>query len=81
MQTKIDEEESSIHSNTAELNDSTETFTQATLGGTQVLHDSERKVLGVTWNVSSDQIVFSLTKLAEQAKNLEPTKRNVISLI
>ena len=84
LQTKIDEEESSIRSNTAELNDSTETFTQATqatLGRTQVLHDSEHKVLGVTWNVSSDQIVFSLTELAEQAKNLEPTKRNVISLI
>ena len=38
-------------------------------------------MVGVIWNVSSDQIIFSLTELAEQAKNLEPTKRNVISLI
>ena len=66
---------------TQESSDSTETFTQVTLGGTQGLHDDEHKVLGVTWNVSSDQIVFSFTELAEQARNLEPTKRNVISLI
>ena len=80
LQTKIDEEESTLHSHTAEPSNP-ETFTQATLGGTQGLHDSEHKVLGVTWNVSSDQIVFSLTELAEQTKKLEPTKRNVISLI
>lgn len=33
---------------------------------------------GVIWNVLSNQIVFML---AEQAQNLEPTKRTVISLI
>ena len=58
LQTKIDEEESLLRNNTTEPSDSTETFTQVTLGGTQGLHDSEHKVLGVTWNVSSDQIVF-----------------------
>ena len=81
LQRKIDEEESPLRDNTTGASDSTETFTQVTLGGTQGLHDGEHKVLGVAWNVSSDQIVFSLTELAEQAKNLEPTKRNVISLI
>ena len=80
LQTKIDEEESTPHNHAAEPSNP-ETFTQATLGGTHGLRDSEHKVLGVTWNVSSDQIVFSLTELAEQAKKLEPTKRNVISLI
>jgi hypothetical protein len=65
-QIKIDEEESPLHSHTAEPSnpESKETFTQATLGGTRGLHDSEHKVLGVTWNISSDQIVFSLTELA-----------------
>ena len=77
MQTKVDEEECPCCSNTAESSDSTETFTQVTLGRTQGLHDGEHKVLGITWNVLSDQIIFSLTKLAEQAKNLESTKRNV----
>ena len=55
--TKIDEEESSSRSNTATLDDSTETFTHAKLGGTQELHCSEHKVLGESWNVSSDQMV------------------------
>ena len=45
-----------------------------------MLQDGERKVLGITWNVSSDQIIFSLDELAEQDRWLEPTKRNVISL-
>ena len=81
LQTKIDEEECLLHSNTTEPSDSTEALTQVTLGGTQKVHDSEHRVLGATWNVSSNRIVFSMTELAEQAKNLEPTKRNVITLI
>lgn len=78
LQIKVDEEESVPCSNSAE---SMETFTQATLGGTLDLYNGEHKVLGVTWNISSDQIVFSMTELAERARNLEPTKRNVVSLI
>ena len=81
LQRKINEKESPLRNKSTEASDSTETFTQVTLGRTQGLHDGEHKVLGVTWNVSSDQIIFSLTELAEQAKNLEPTKRNVIGLI
>ena len=81
LQTKVDEEVSPPRSNPAESSDSTENFIQAILGGKQGLHDSEHNLLGVTWNVSSDQIVFSLTELAEQAENLETTERNVISLI
>ena len=77
LQRKINEKESPLRNKSTEASDSTETFTQVTLGRTQGLHDGEHKVLGVTWNVSSDQIIFSLTELAEQAKNLEPTKRNV----
>ena len=46
-----------------------------------MLQDEERKVLGINWNISSDQIVFSLDEPAEQARRLEPTKGNVISLI
>lgn len=53
LHTKVDEEESAPGSNHVVSSDSTETFTQATLGGTQGLHDGEHKVLGVTWNVSS----------------------------
>ena len=52
-----------------------------TLGGAQGLREGEQKVLGVAWNVSADQIVFTLEEIANQAKGLNPTKRNVTSVI
>ncbi len=41
----------------------------------------EVKVLGVTWNLGSDSIVFDLSDLSIAAGNLQPSKRNLISLI
>ena len=38
-------------------------------------------MLGVHWNVPCDQLVFSLDGIAETATRLDPTKRNVVSLI
>lgn len=46
--------------------------------------ESEReevKVLGVIWNTLNDTFVFDLSELSETAKSLQPTKRNVVSLI
>ena len=80
LQARIDAEES-VHLHDSSLAvGATETFSQATLGGAQRLCEGEQKVLGINWNVSSDQIIFSFGELAEQARALEP-KRNVISLI
>ena len=42
---------------------------------------SEVKVLGVIWNPSSDSLVFDLSDLSAVADNLQPTKRNLVSLI
>lgn len=78
LQARIDAEE---FGGAPEVIESPETFSQATLGGNQGLSNGEQKVLGVPWNVFSDQIVFTLNELADQARALEPTKRNVISLI
>lgn len=66
LQAKVDGEEAS----TGDLAESTptETFSQATLGNSQGVHDGEQKVLGVNWNVSSDQFIFSFAELAEQAQ-------------
>ena len=41
----------------------------------------EHKVLGVCWNIRSDQLVFQLSTIGEAAVTLGPTKRRVISLI
>lgn len=81
LQSRINAEEGSAEQDMKKPVTSLETFTQATLGGIEELQGGELKVLGVTWNVTTDQIVFSLIKLSEQARALEPTKRNTISLI
>ena len=58
-----------------------ETYSSSTLGPGQRMQLGEQKVLGVRWNVSSDQIVVNLDEIASTARVLEPTKRNVISLV
>lgn len=79
LQPLVNREETSHVGNHFRFGGTTETYVKETLGGTQVLQDGEQKVLGINWNVSSDQIVFSLDELANQARRLEPTKRNVVS--
>ena len=54
---------------------------QEKITDSQTSEKYERKVLGVSWNTSSDQIQFSLAELAEDAQQLAPTKRNLIRLI
>ena len=38
------------------------------------------KVLGITWDCESDQLIFDLKALAEFGKSLKPTKRNLLRL-
>ena len=62
-------------------NDVEETYAQATLGTTHTRSVEEHKILGVPWNPISDCLIFDVTELAKLASNLQPTKRNVVSLI
>ena len=39
------------------------------------------KVLGVKWNCESDTFHLDLAQIAEKAESLEPTKRNILSLL
>ncbi len=39
------------------------------------------KVLGITWNTNSDSLVFDLSGLSIATDNLQPSKRNLVSLI
>lgn len=75
------ESEDCLAAENSPIQESKETFSQATLGDSQILRDSEQKVLGVTWNVTTDQIIFSLHSIAELAREMNPTRRNIISLI
>ena len=58
-----------------------ESYAQTTLGATPTQSVGEHKILGVTWNPSTDCLIFNLTDLARLASGLQPTKRNVVSLI
>ena len=57
------------------------TFSEITLGTSQPLTHEEHKVLGVLWSPESDHFLFDVSNLARLACDLEPTKRNLVSLI
>ena len=89
LRDKVEREEETPHSSDAnptppvpsDTNESEETYTRATLGGSQTLHSGEQKILGARWNVNTDQFVVSLDEIARLARSLEPTKRNIVSLV
>ena len=58
-----------------------ETYAEATLGGLQCMDVGEHKVLEVSWNPNSDQLIVDVTDLAQLATTVQPTKRNLISVI
>ena len=41
----------------------------------------EEKVLGVVWDSQNDCLLFNLSELSTTAEQLQPTKRNIVSLI
>ena len=56
-----------------------QSYAKATLGNTQ---DTEiEKVLGMKWDCTSDEFLFSFDKIVERAEMLEPTKRNILSIL
>ena len=61
-----------VSNNTDESED---TYTQATPGGSQTLHSGEQKIFGVKWNVNTDQFVVSLEEIARITESLKPEYR------
>lgn len=58
-----------------------ESYASRTLGTGQSVNMGERKVLGVQWDLATDQLVMSLEQIASAASELEPTKRSIVSLV
>jgi hypothetical protein len=59
-----------------------ESYTKTKLGsGKPIINQGEQKVLGLRWNTATDCFLFDLKSLVENAKNCEPTKRNVVSVV
>lgn len=59
-----------------------ESYTQSTLGCelTPLLR-GEHKILGIIWDVDTDALIFNVKPILSEASRMEPTKRNVISLV
>ena len=51
-----------------------ETYASSTVGSGQSVRTGERKVLGVRWDLATDQLVMSLEDVAAAASDLEPTE-------
>ena len=84
LQLKIDEKERSIHSphdDQLSVGPSDETYAKATLAPAQPVLSGEQKILGICWNVDNDQLQFGFSNMAHQASLLEPTKRNIVSVV
>lgn len=60
------------------LSYSDETYAKTTLGAPSV---RDHKILGVSWNPRDNCLFFDVSDLAQLAYNLQPTKRNIVSLI
>ena len=46
-----------------------------------VHRDKNEKVLGIEWNDRNDQLIFNVCELLKHAGNIQPTKRNILSII
>ena len=56
-----------------------QTYAKASLGAMTVEGPGITKVLGVQWNVLSDELQFDIGEVTQTMKDLEPTKRNLVS--
>ena len=78
LQQQINYNEGTRQCSQSETEDS---YADATLGVTPTLNAGKRKILGVAWSPTSDRLIFEFTELARLANSLQPTKRNVVSVI
>ena len=56
------------------------TYAKSTLGAVEDTTSTAQKVLGVRWNYVNDTFVFEMKEIASLSRDIEPTKRNVVSI-
>lgn len=58
-----------------------ETYTKSTIGSTSTGNEEKvMKLLGVSWNCQSDELLFNLSDLIDYVKSLPVTKRSLLRL-
>jgi hypothetical protein len=83
LMAQIQSDEEVLKSLTTEnLNNTGESsYAKESIGGLEEIETpKEHKVLGMNWDTDSDTFVLKLTKVVQFARNLEPTKRNVLKI-
>ena len=68
-------------STTTHTEEAEETYISSILGPCQEMHSGERKVLGIRWDIATDQFNMSLEDITSAAAELEPTRTVIVSLI
>lgn len=63
-----------------EVHEEDETYTKDTLGSKQECGEGEQKILGVSWQYLEDQLVFDLSAIVHVMREMEPTKRHIVSI-
>ena len=58
-----------------------ETYTKSTVGPQCPPHSGGQKILGVYWDIPSDSFLFNFDEVASLASRVEPTKRNIVSVV
>ena len=83
LQQKIDEKEEVLKTPDDSLgaHDSLKTYAKEALRTGQSIQSGEQKVLGARWNPATYRLCYDVGEFAHLAKKLEPTKRNVISVV
>ena len=83
LQQRIDWAEGLQHvePDVSKLSYSDEKYAKAMLGAPANRESGEHKLLGIPWDPDSDTLLFDMSELAYLAKSLQPTKRNLVSLI
>ena len=61
--------------------DSDESYAKQTLGIGSKLNSGHEKVLGLSWDIESDNFIFQFSRLADAAEKVDLTKRNLLSLL
>ena len=56
------------------------TYAKAALGQNPITFRGQRKVLGVIWDIESDNLVYDFNHLSEAILATEPTKRQIVSV-
>ena len=83
LQERINEAEGNLVTPTIRppCSNTDETYAKSTLGNASPLCPEGQRILGIHWNIPSDRFVFSFCDIATVARELEPTKRNVVATV